>query len=197
MDYGHLYQKQFVRFSKGLATACKLIAIALILIASAGFNNHAEAKGKRVYFNHSSSSSIKKYTNHKRTIKRRSALRHHRGVRSHRQYVNRRNFRQEHNQGHKFFPRGPLVINVGEALKHRRSKRIKIIHHQRPNNLQRHVLSSNGGVERVVYYDARQCDAGYDCVVRLGKKASSPKIIVVGEKRKPITGSPIVIYPPL
>jgi len=51
-----------------------------------------------------------------------------------------------------------------------------------------------------IYYNARECDQGYDCVLRLGSDQSSPKIIVVGSRSDdPYDGKirpPIVIYPP-
>jgi len=52
----------------------------------------------------------------------------------------------------------------------------------------------------IIYYDGKKCDQGYDCVMRVGLKRSSAKIIVVGIKgHDPISDdndSPRIIYPP-
>lgn len=92
---------------------------------------------------------------------------------------------------------GPRVINVRQALS---SKRIRIINRttrQNENHLTRHVINDGSGQPRVVYYDDRKCDGGYDCVLRFGNVASSPKIIVVGKNRKVQSSGPQIIHPPL
>lgn len=101
-----------------------------------------------------------------------------------RRYNNRRhNNKRRHN--------GPLVINIQQAL----SQRNGVYGVTKPNS-NRHVIEGIGGT-RVLYYNESQCDKGYDCAIRLGNKVSSPKIVVVGERRKiDESAAPHIIYPP-
>ncbi len=101
-----------------------------------------------------------------------------------RRYKNRR-----HNSKRRY--NGPLVINIQQAL----SQRNGVYGVTKPNS-NRHVIEGIGGT-RVLYYNESQCDKGYDCAIRLGNKASSPKIVVVGERRKiDESAGPHIIYPP-
>ena len=71
---------------------------------------------------------------------------------------------------------GPLIININEAL----AQKGRLRGAPNPN---RHVIEGIGGA-RVLYYDQSHCDNGYDCTIRLGDEPSSPKIVIIGEKRK-------------
>ena len=103
--------------------------------------------------------------------------------------VVRRYNKRRHNNKRRY--NGPLVINVQQAL----AQRSGVYGVTKPNS-NRHVIEGIGGT-RVLYYNESQCDEGYDCVIRLGNKASSPKIVVVGEKRKiDESAAPHIIYPP-
>ena len=86
---------------------------------------------------------------------------------------------------------GPLVINIRQVLANRKNTGENIV-----VNSNRHIIDGIGGA-RVLFYDEKQCDNGYDCTIRLGGKPSSPKIIVIGEKRKiDESAGPHIIYPP-
>ena len=86
---------------------------------------------------------------------------------------------------------GPLVINIRQVLANRKNKGKSVV-----DNSNRHIIEGIGG-SRVLFYDESQCDNGYDCTIRLGGRASSPKIIVIGKKRKIDEGAgPHIIYPP-
>ncbi len=93
-------------------------------------------------------------------------------------------------------PRGPKVINVSEVLSHRRLK-ITINRNTTVSSpLKPHILDNGPGGPRVIYYDDSKCEGGYDCVIRLGGKASSPKLIVLGTKQLSKPEGPLIIYPP-
>ena len=105
-----------------------------------------------------------------------------------RRYHNRRH-NNKHNNKRRY--NGPLVINVQQAL----AQRSGVYGVTKPNS-NRHVIEGIGGT-RVLYYNDSQCDKGYDCVIRLGNKTSSPKIVIVGERRKvDESAAPHIIYPP-
>ena len=101
----------------------------------------------------------------------------------------RRNHGRNHYKKRRY--NGPLVINIQQAL----AQRNGVYGVLKPNS-NRHVIEGIGGT-RVLYYNESQCDGGYDCVIRLGEKPSSPKIVIVGEKRKVNESTaPHIIYPP-
>ncbi len=121
--------------------------------------------------------------------------------------------------------RGPSVINVHKVLTTKKARKSRARYRQ--HNYRRHHRGLYSGINRVaitnpalipqtnlyqhierddatgvsvIYFDKDKCDQGYDCVMRLGAKRSSAKIIVVGTKQRDRLGkdqkTPKIIYPP-
>ncbi len=107
-------------------------------------------------------------------------------------------FSRTYHQGNNHYatPRGPKVINVRKAI---RRKRLKVIIHDSSANLSPltpHVIDPYSRVPRSVYYDDSQCENGFECTLRLGNKAYSPKVIILGKKKPRSHAGPKIIYPP-
>ncbi len=119
--------------------------------------------------------------------------------------------------------RGPSVTNVRGALLNKRAgnTRPSYRHHDKHrrirygnirrivipgamaaqyNDITRYVLPEDPRGITAMYYNTKLCEQDYDCVMRLGTRRSSPKIIVVGSKRDKAdfveSNGVKIIYPP-
>ena len=120
--------------------------------------------------------------------------------------------------------RGPSIINVNKVLTNKRARKSRTgyrqhtyrrHHRDRYNNinsvaitgaalipqtkLYRHIERDDATGVSIIYFDKKKCDQGYDCVMRVGGKRSSTKIIVVGTKPERFDEgreTPRIIYPP-
>lgn len=174
-----------------IAVVCLLAAGMLIV---PGWSYLGIAGEKRINFKKGSSVSIQHSGSRKNVGHAKSSRNHSRPVIKHQ----RRHKTVRHhysNRGHYKSPTGPLVIDVHKALKRKKLK-ITTYRQNAPKGLNRQVIDNGIGGVRVIYYDDSKCDSGYDCIIRLGNSRSSPKIIVIGEKRMEQPAGPIVIYPP-
>lgn len=167
--------------------------VAGILVASGfaliGGPGETFAGEKKLYFSHSPSITAK---NTVKTIGHRTSSRHsaRRVIVHHRQHNRYSTIRGQYKT-----PTGPLVIDVQKAIKLKKF-RVTTRNHGARDDINRQVIDNGIGGVRVIYYDDAKCEAGYDCVIRLGNAPSSPKVIVIGKKRAEKTPGPIIIYPP-
>ncbi|MCP4070673.1 MAG: hypothetical protein GY742_02880 [Hyphomicrobiales bacterium] len=121
--------------------------------------------------------------------------------------------------------RGPSVINVRGALLNKRAGNTRLSHRYRGhgkyyrshhgnnrrivvtgamasqnNDIIRHILPEDPRGMTAIYYNTKLCEQDYDCVMRVGTRRSSSKIIVVGSKRDKAnyveSNGVKIIYPP-
>ncbi len=78
---------------------------------------------------------------------------------------------------------GPRVIDVNKVLARRnvtiRTNGVNAL----PDNVNPHLTEYGPGQPRIIYFDEKTCLSGQTCTIYLGPNRSSPKIIVVGEKK--------------
>ena len=199
-------------------------AIALIAVIALSIGSYADtayAGGKHKYF--SGSKSIGK--SH-RANKSHRASRSHRVNRSHRVkrgkhqshyasgFSRKRNSHKRRasrraspsHQFSNFNPHRTRAFEVGRQRSRNRNSRhrnLKII--TGPYVIEypvanRPLIDRGPGRDGVIYYNEEQCTAGYDCNIRLGNSVTSPRIIVIGKKRrenpKETDQAPRIFYPP-
>ncbi len=104
---------------------------------------------------------------------------------------------------------GARIINVSKVLSIRHSKGekrrgngIRVVTYTNPGQRSdiSHFVVRYGYGLTAPHYEDILCGDGYDCVIQLGNSRSSPKIIVVGEKRTETgmgdNSGPMILYPP-